>query len=894
MKNYDYKNLNIKWSLIWKKKKYYLPNYSLKRQYCIVIPPPNITGKLHMGHAFQCTLMDILIRYYKMNNYSVLWKLGFDHAGIATQILLEQKFDSKNKIYLFKKAIKWKKKAIKKIENQLSTLGFLLNWDTKRFTLDKHFSYAVKTAFIRLYNEKLIYKATKLVNWDMKLSTAISDLELVYKAEESFLYYIKYYFQKSNEFMLIATTRPETIFADVAIAVNSKDIRYSNKIGKCVQVPLINKIIKIISDDTVDFNFGTGCLKVTPAHDFTDFEIGKKNNLEFLNLFTKDGKLNDLAPKEYIGLTIMEARKIIVKDLFNNKYILKCEKYNNKVPIGDRSGSIIEPYLTSQWYINVTPLILPVKKLIESNKIKILPFKWNVTFISWIENIKDWCISRQIWWGHKIPIWYDLNKNEYIGYNVKHIKEKYKLNDTIELFRDTDVLDTWFSSALWPFASLGWPIVKKEFCKFYPTNTLITGFDIIFFWVIRMLMFGLKFTGKSPFKEIYVHGLIRDSQGSKMSKTKGNVIDPLDIIYGVSKNDLILKQTINLIGPVSKERVIKNILKNYPTGIKGYGIDALRLAFCSLATNSLALNMDIKKVEKFKNFCNKIWNAAKFLSLNKTFIENIIYRNKELNFYILYIKLQWENIKKKVSKFLLKRKFSKCINILYKFFWYEFCDWYIEISKKLFMLNYYNFINYKNINLIFKEFILILHPFAPFITEEIWYSIFGKKQEIILEKYPSIYENNIIDSYINDVNFFKLIINKVRKNKQYIIDKDFNSITIFVKDYNNLFILERVKNLLKLYFNIIYLVLSFDKLLSNNNYIELNNKLYFLVYNNIDFSIDLVKLNKNILDLENKICLLKKLLINESFLNKAKISVINNKKKQLLELEEKLQNIKII
>lgn len=790
-KIFEEKNLSKNWYKEWEDKKYFIPNYKKEKKYCITIPPPNITGNLHMGHAFQCTLMDILIRYHKMNNFCTLWKMGTDHAGIATQILIEQKIKENNKINKKKYAEKWKKKSNAKIKAQLKKLGCLLNWNTSRFTLDNHFSYAVKTAFIKLYEENLIYKTNKLVNWDTKLKTAISDLEVIHEEIDSELFYIKYKIQNIDDYITIATTRPETIFADVAIAINPKDKRYKKIKNNNVIIPVINREIPIIEDENVDIKYGSGCLKITPGHDFNDFDIGKKHKLKIINILNKDGKTNSEVPQEYQNLTVNEARKKIKKHLIELNVISKIETIKNKIPKADRSNSIIEPLLTEQWYIKTKPLADPVYKEIKENKIKILPLKWKKIFFNWLDNIKDWCISRQIWWGHKIPIWYDDKKNIYTGYNEKNIIKKYKLEHNTILIQDENVLDTWFSSALWPFASLGWPNNKIEYKNMYPTNTLVTGFDIIFFWAIKMMMFGLKLTNQMPFKEIYIHGLIRDNLGNKMSKTKGNVLDPLDIINGITKEQLIKKQTSNLINDTLTEK-IKNYTQNqFPNGIEAFGTDALRLTFCSISTENIAIKLDLEKVKTYKSFCTKLWNAAVFIkntSAKKT------KNNKLNNIYNAYINIIWQKTKKEIKLHIKKRKFHLLIETIYNFFWSIFCSWHIECSKILLQNNKYKKETSYNNLIIFKEFLKILHPLAPYITEEIW-EYLNEKSNLITEKYPKN-KHNLDLNKITYIEKVKKICSKIRSLKTKTNKKN---LIIHIQSINNenLFLLEKNKKLIE-------------------------------------------------------------------------------------------------
>lgn len=876
------------WPKIWKDKKQYRPNYKLKNRYCITIPPPNITGKLHMGHAFQCTLMDILIRYYKMRQFSVLWKFGTDHAGIATQILFDQKLDMQNQYNGSYKTFKLQKYAIKKIKKQITKLGFLVNWDTSRFTLDKHFSYAVRTAFIELYNDGLIYKTTKLVNWDTKMQTAISDLEIKYKNDISKLYNIKYRVAGCNDFLIVATTRPETIFADVAVAINKSDVRYHKYIGKNVVVPISNKEVPIICDDYVDPNFGTGCLKVTPAHDFKDFEIADRHKLPFVNIITKNGLLNDNVPENYVNLTIEAARLKVALDLNELNLCNGIDEYKNKIPIADRSGCVVEPFLTPQWYINVKPLIVPVYKALDANKICITPYRWKNVFMTWLENIKDWCISRQIWWGHQIPLWYDNYNNFYLGHNIDDVITKYNLSNNVDLIREKDVLDTWFSSALWPFASLGWPVNKKEFKEFYPTSTLVTGFDIIFFWVIRMLMFGLKFTQCIPFKEIYIHGLIRDHYGSKMSKTKGNVIDPLDIVMGITKNELIKKQISGLLNLSVKDKVVDIINKSYPEGIKSYGVDALRLMLASMATHKIALKMDIKNVEKYKSFCNKLWNANNFLNSCKSMSVDLYVKRISGASYDNYILAVWEKTKKFISNCILKRKFSNALNCLYEFFWYEFCDWYIEVIKKLNHFSGYMYESKKIANNVFKEFILVLHPFAPCITEQLWSNKCEKAGNILSQCYPLYKKKFYSKRYFLAIDLFKKIICVIRNNKDKIIDINIASFFIVIKTYKNILLIEKIIYLLKSFFKCCYCIMCYEN--QSNNYVEVMNDIVLLYRSDIA-----VALNNKYLTQVDRISLkikdIEKILQNDVFLQKAASNIIANKRIQLLQLKQQLGNI---
>ena len=824
-KIYEHDKLSLNWYSVWERANAFIPDYNKSKTYCITIPPPNITGKLHMGHAFQCALMDMLIRYYKMNQFSTLWKMGTDHAGIATQLLIEKNFKTINLKDRYYYAYKWKKKSVKNIKTQLKLQGCSLNWNTARFTLDKHFSYAVKMAFIKLYNDKLIFKSKKLVNWDSSLQTAISDLETIYKEEDAKLYYVKYKLSHSqDDYIIIATTRPETIFADSAIAVNPCDKRYLNFKNKKVIVPIIEKEIPIIYDNIVDINFGTGCLKITPAHDFKDFELAKRHKLSMINIFTKNGCLNDAVPDKYKNLTIEHARKQVFSDLLNLNLIEKVVKYKNKVPRGDRTNNVIEPYLTEQWYVDAKKLIVPVKNALDANELKIVPIKWKKVFFNWINNIKDWCISRQIWWGHKIPIWYDRHGNEYVGENERRVRILHKIDDNEVLEQETDVLDTWFSSALWPFASLGWPNNTKEYTKFYPTNTLITGFDIIFFWAIRMMMFGLKFTNILPFKEIYIHGLIQDNLGNKMSKTKGNVLDPSDIINGITCENLIKKQINSLLNKNLSEKVAINVRRQFPNGISGFGIDTVRLTFTSFATDNMSIKINLEKFRKYRNFCNKVWNAAKFIRNNVQPIDHLVYKNTLSNIWIVSL---WQSTKKLVIQYIENRSFQLVNETIYHFIWNDFCSFYLETVKHVSNNKKYSGKTKEITCYLFNEIIKVLHPIAPFLTEEINYLLNDNAKSLLTTIYPKINYDEINNIMEKKIILLREILTKIRKinNGSKVANKSL--LICYLYDYKHLIFIEEVKNMLIKFVKVTKVCVSFKK--NNDSVNVLDNLAVFIL-----------------------------------------------------------------
>jgi len=665
-----------------------------KKQFSVVIPPPNVTGSLHMGHALNNSIQDLLVRYHRMNNYETLWQPGTDHAGIATQALVEKKLIAdgidKNEIgreKFIEKVWEWKDQYGDIIINQLKKLGCSCDWSRNAFTMDENLSKSVVKVFVELHEKKLIYKDKKLVNWDTVLKTAISDLEVDQKEVNSLMYYINYPIDDSDEFITIATTRPETMLGDTAIAVNPKDERFKSFVGKNVTVPIVGRKITIIEDDYADPEQGTGALKITPAHDFNDYDIGQRNNLEIINIFTEAGKINQNAPKDYIGLDRFEARKKILKELKAKEFFVKEENIKNKVPYGDRSNSVIEPFLTEQWFVDAKKLSIKAKEVVNSKKTNFFPENWSKTYFQWMNNIEPWCISRQLWWGHQIPAWYGPDKKIFVAINEAEAKvaANKHYNKNVDLVRDPDVLDTWFSSGLWPFATLGWPDNKEYVEKFYPTSVLVTGFDIIFFWVARMIMFGMEFLDKEPFKDIYVHALVKDEKGQKMSKSKGNVINPLDLI-------------------------------------EKYSADALRFTLLSMASPGTDVKLSEDRVKGYRNFLNKLWNANNFLITNNCDFSKIDKTPKLTININKWIYSELILAKDKIEKNLKEYRFDEAAKKAYQFAWHSYCDLYIELSKTiLFSEDEKKKDEVREVSAyIFKQILILLHPFIPFITEEIW------------------------------------------------------------------------------------------------------------------------------------------------------------------------------
>ena len=723
----------------WEKNNLFKPKKN-KKKFSIVIPPPNVTGRLHMGHALNNSIQDLLTRFHRMNNFETLWQPGTDHAGIATQALVEQKLSTQNikkneigREKFIKKVWEWKKEYGDIIIAQLKKLGCSCDWSRTAFTMDDNLSESVLKVFVELHKKKLIYKAKKLVNWDTVLKTAISDLEVDQREVNSKLYHIKYPINETTEFITIATTRPETMLGDTAVAVNPKDKRYDHLVGKLVTIPITERKVKIIHDVYADPDQGTGAVKITPAHDFNDYEVGKRNKLEIINVLTEDGKINKNAPSNYIGLDIFSARKKILEELSNKELLVKEENVRNKVPYGDRSNSVIEPFLTEQWFVDAKKLSVKAKKIVKTKKTNFFPSNWSKTYFQWMNNIEPWCISRQLWWGHQIPAWYGPDKKIFVALNEKEavLKAKKFYKKNVKLIRDPDVLDTWFSSGLWPFATLGWPKKKDYLNKFYPTSVLVTGFDIIFFWVARMIMFGMEFLNKEPFKDIYVHALVRDEKGQKMSKSKGNVIDPLELI-------------------------------------EKYSADALRFTLLSMASPGRDVKLSEDRVKGYRNFLNKLWNANNFLKMNKCDFDKkskIPKISININKWIYRELIDTKNL---VEKNIKDYRFDEASRNAYKFVWNSYCDWYLELSKTIFYSKDKKAIKEVRAvsSYVFKQILILLHPFIPFITEEIWLKNKldnSKKNFLMFANWPSGKLNK--DKNLREVERIISIITEIRSFK---------------------------------------------------------------------------------------------------------------------------------
>ena len=875
-KSFEPKLIESYWYNQWEEKGYFnaKPNSKLK-PYTIMIPPPNVTGTLHMGHGFQNTLIDVLIRYKRMSGYDALWQVGTDHAGIATQMVVERQLEEKGKSKedigrekFEKKVWEWKDKSGNKITRQLRRLGASVDWSRETFTMDPKMSEAVKEVFIKLYEEGLIYRGKRLVNWDIDLQTALSDLEVTHTEESGFLWFFQYPVLNGDK-LVIATTRPETMLGDTAVAVNPKDKRYKKFIGKKILLPICNREIPIISDDHVDSEFGSGCVKITPGHDFNDFEIGERHKLPVINILNLDGTLNNQVPKEFQGLQIKEARKKIINNMSSLGLLEKELPHITLIPRGDRSNAVLEPLITDQWFVDVKEMAKEATRMVKTDKIKFVPKRWEKTYFSWMNNIQDWCISRQLWWGHRIPAWF-CNKCEHITVSMETPIdcEECKSRD---IFQDPDVLDTWFSSGLWTHSTLGWPNDTKDLNKFYPSTVMETGYDILFFWVARMIMLGIENMGKSPFSHIYLHGLILDPSGLKMSKSKGNVMNPLELI-------------------------------------DEYGADALRFAITTGITPGNNQRIDERKIESGRNFANKIWNASRFVISNISKNKKDI---KEISTYDIWILTKLHETTIKVNENLANFQFGEAQRILYEFFWNEFCDWYIEFYK------HENNGENKSIQsapkiliYILKESLKLLHPFMPFMTEKIW--------QILNEELANINTGN--DKYykiekllINAKYPIPETLNKQWKSKTKDIDEIIKSIKALRNirselgiEHNRLIQVNiqgtdeetnKILNHSAIFLNLAKAELKQDIPVSHGQYIPIaigNQIVNIEIPEGLNLDAEIKRIKIEIKEIEIRITPLEKRIKSPNFFNNAPEEIILKEKDRLEEQNNRMSQLKEI
>ena len=912
--------------------------------YCIMIPPPNVTGSLHMGHGFNNTIMDTLIRYHRMKGDNTLWQAGSDHAGIATQMVVERQLNAEGKTRhdlgreaFIEKVWDWKQHSGNTITGQLRRMGSSLDWSRERFTMDEGLSKAVNEVFVSLYEENLIYRGKRLVNWDPELHTAVSDLEVISEEENGFLWHMRYPLTDGSGFLVVATTRPETMLGDAAVAIHPDDERYKHLVGKTVTLPLTKRQIPIIADDYVDPEFGTGCVKITPAHDFNDYEMGKRHDLPLLNIFNKDAAIIDNTdwpitrdnlkyakfsksaaidtaidigiPEKYQGLDRFKARKIIVQDLEALDLIEKIENHKLMVPRCDRSGAVVEPYLTDQWYVKVAPLAEPAIRAVKNGDIKFVPDNWKNTYFEWMNNIQDWCISRQIWWGHQIPAWYDENGKVYVGRSEKEAREKNNLDADIKFTQDEDVLDTWFSSALWPFSTLGWPEKTPELKNYYPTNVLVTGFDIIFFWVARMIMMGLKFMKDVPFREVYIHGLVRDSHGHKMSKSKGNVLDPIDLIDGIDLETLVNKRTTNLMRPKDAPKIEKATRKEFPDGIAAYGTDALRFTFAAMASTGRDINFDLGRVEGYRNFCNKLWNAARYVLMNTESYDC----GQKGGAVILSLADRWiisrlQEVEGQIAFEMSNYRFDHVAQLLYSFVWDEYCAWYLELSKVVLTNDQSKDTALRGTRQILlhvlESILRLLHPITPFITEAIWLKIAPlagiktdtNKSTISKQSYPVPDKNKIDNTAIADMQWVMTAIEGIRNIRGEMNIKPSKKIPVTLENTSEADrkrVTEHSDYLTTLAKLETISVLEAGQVAPESATALVGNmKVLVPLAGLIDKDAEIKRLEKEIQKLEKELVSVQGQLKNENFVNRAPEAIVQQEKNRALEIESSLTSLK--
>ena len=884
----------------WEDSGYFSPSKS-GDPYCIVIPPPNVTGTLHMGHAFQDTIMDIIIRYQRMKGNNTLWQVGTDHAGIATQMVVERQLErsgtSRQKLgrEAFEKEVwKWKEKSGSTITQQMKRLGASTDWTREKFTMDENLVQGVTRVFIQLYEEGLIYRGKRLVNWDPVLQTALSDLEVVTSEEKGSLWHMKYPIDGLDDYIVVATTRPETMLGDTAVAVHPDDKRYKNLIGKLVNLPLTDRKIPIIADDYVDQEFGTGCLKITPGHDFNDFDIGKKHDLEIISILDQSAKIIQSAPKEYQGLDRFDARRKIVEDIESLGLMQEIEDYTLTIPRGDRSGAILEPLITNQWFLKMEPLAEPAITVVKNGELKFVPENWSKTYFEWLENIQDWCISRQLWWGHRIPAWYDNEGNVYVGESESEVREKNNIKNSIALTQDEDVLDTWFSSALWPFSSLGWPDETYDLKTFYPTNVLVTGYDIIFFWVARMVMMGLKFMKEIPFKEIYIHGLIKDKNGQKMSKSKGNILDPIDLIDGISLEDLLEKRVQGLMQPEMEKRIINDTKKEFPNGIPDFGTDALRFNFAIQASTGRDIRLDLRRVEGYRNFCNKIWNASRFIKMNTNDFELLDINDANGHAIDQWIQSKFAGTIDEIERQFNQYRFDLAATAMYEFVWNDFCDWYIELAKTLIndpeISDSQKDYTKNNLIKMLDAVLRMLHPTIPFITEEIWQSLNedNKRRSIMKADFPSSNDWRVDDEIVANTEWLKNIVSSVRQIRSEMNIPPNESIKIIINDASNTDS-RRLESLGSFILNLASVESIIQKDTSDDipksAFALLNQmKIYIPLEGLVDIEEEKARLEKKLVKLNQELKSVQDRLSNDTFVEKAPTEVVEELKGKLKSL----------
>jgi len=924
-KTYAPHAIEQRWYDTWEQKGYFAPQGD-GESYCIMIPPPNVTGSLHMGHAFQDTIMDALIRYHRMKGNCTLWQAGTDHAGIATQMVVERLINAEGKTRFdygrekfVEKVWEWKQQSGGTITRQLRRMGASLDWSRERFTMDEGMSKAVQEVFINLYEEGLIYRGKRLVNWDPVLHTAVSDLEVLSEEENGAMWHMRYPFTNGSGHLIVATTRPETMLGDAAVAVHPNDERYQHLIGETVELPLTGRKIPIIADDYVDPEFGTGCVKITPAHDFNDYEVWSRHrdmsaiadqpHGGLINIFTVDATIRDnddnfnLIPQAYIGLDRFDARKQIIVDLEQQGLLEKIEDHKLMVPRGDRSGAVIEPLLTDQWYVKVEPLAKPAIKAVENGDIKFVPDNWKNTYFEWMRNIQDWCISRQIWWGHRIPAWYDEQGNIYVGRNEQEVRETHQLAADYPLKQDEDVLDTWFSSALWPFSTLGWPEQTPQLARHYPTSVLVTGFDIIFFWVARMIMMGLKFQDDVPFKEVYIHGLVRDADGQKMSKSKGNVLDPIDLIDGIDLESLVKKRVSGMMQPHLAAKIEKATRKQFPDGIPSFGTDALRFTFASLASTGRDIRFDLARTEGYRNFCNKLWNAARYVLMNTENQDNGLSAEAiEFSQADRWVTSRLNQMSEQVHKDIALYRFDRVAHAIYEFTWNEYCDWYLELAK--ISLQSENPAlqrgTRKTLLSVLEQLLRIAHPLIPFITEEIWQRVAPlagiEGETIMLQPYPEADNTQIDTDAIEQIQWVMEFILGTRRIRGEMNIAPGKPLPVLLKNGNDKdkAFVENNQTYLSRLGRLASIEWLDDNAAEPESAIALVGEMRILIpmAGLIDKAAELARLDKEIQKIEKELPRIEGKLNNPKFIDKAPAEVIDKEKQKQNRLQKNLQELR--
>ena len=909
MDKYQPKNIEQSWYDTWESKNSFAPQGN-GTPFSIAIPPPNVTGTLHMGHAFQHSLVDSLIRYRRMKGDKTLWQMGTDHAGISTQMLVTEKLAAQGvkpsdlgREKFLDEVWEWKEESGDTISRQLRRLGASLHWETERFTLDEGLSRAVLEVFVRLHEEGLIYRGKRLVNWDPVLQTSISDLEVVSEEENGHLWHFKYPIKGTDEFVTVATTRPETMLGDTAVAVNPDDERYQHLVGKEVELPLTDRSLPIIADRYLDSEFGTGVVKITPAHDFNDYDMGRRHDLPMINIFEPDATLNDEVPEKYRGMERYAARKQIIADLEALGLLDKVDDHKMAVPRGEKSGVVVEPYLSDQWFVKIQPLAEPAIKAVEDGDIEFIPKQYENNYFAWMRDIQDWCISRQQWWGHRIPAWYDNDGNIYVGRNEAEVREKNDLESSVELRQDEDVLDTWFSSALWTFSTLGWPDKTRELEEFHSTDVMVTGHDIITFWVSRMIMMTLKFMDEIPFKKVYVTGLVTDAEGQKMSKSKGNGLDPLDIVDGITLDELVAKRTSNMLQPKMAARIEKATRKEFPDGIDAHGTDALRFTFYSIATSSRTIRFDMKRVEGYRNFCNKLWNAANFVFMNTLPVaDDLTKAPLELSVIDRWIWSEFQRTQEAVEFAMQTYRYDLAAKAIYEFVWDELCDWYLELCKPI--------LNNEaepeaaraakaTLLQVLENTLRLAHPFIPFITEEIWQqlptSIRDSGDTIMTQSFPNTSIELRDETAEADVAWIKSVVTATRNIRGEMDISPAKAIPILFSNGA-----ESDKTRLEQYGSLLQFLIRPEKLewwdsseeppLSATHLVG-DMQVLVPMAGLIDKDAELARLDKDIEKKEKDQARTKGKLSNPNFVDKAPDDVVQKEKDKLVELDTALQQL---